>query len=165
MTIFTYYCDLFQHGEQLEKDPNKHVYYMHCISADLAMGAGIAVPFNDKFKIREQLDSVFEQGIISPDDIKSPNCIRTGRVLNLITKQRYWMKPSYADMTQSLFESRHIIDRIMMAGRAVDPEFNIHIVLPTIGCGLDKLKWNRVQQIIMDTFMGYPVEFHVCIKE
>lgn len=166
MILEVHYCDLFQYGEELERRYPNQIYYMHCISADLAMGAGIAVPFNEKFKIREQFEEAFKQGVITPDDIEVRSCIRTGQVLNLITKQKYWMKPSYSDMTDSLFNARQIVNHLLQTGRAVDPEYDIHIVLPTIGCGLDKLKWDKVQQIIMDTFMGYSsVRFHVCKKE
>ena len=38
------------------------------------------------------------------------------------------------------------------------------IAMPLIGCGLDKLKWEKVRKIIIDTFNDTDIEILVCIK-
>lgn len=163
MTIITWYGDLFDHGKDLERMHPDQVLYMHCISSDLAMGAGIAVPFNKKFHIREQFQAAFDHGIIAPNEIKHPTCIRTGSVLNLITKEKYWIKPTYDDLEESLRCAKHVMDNILKDKRMSDPVYSPYVVLPVIGCGLDKLRWPEVQKIIMKVFANYPVEFHVCV--
>lgn len=68
----------------------------HCISSDCALGAGIAVEFQKRFKIRNKLKTH------SAEELKHPACIRVGRVYNLITKKIAWGKPTYDSVEKSL---------------------------------------------------------------
>ena len=36
------------------------------------------------------------------------------------------------------------------------------IAMPIIGCGLDRLEWNKVSQIIQDLFCDIDIEILVC---
>ena len=36
------------------------------------------------------------------------------------------------------------------------------IAMPLIGCGLDRLKWNRVSQMIKDIFNDTDIEIVIC---
>ncbi|MNP82819.1 hypothetical protein D3C76_1815830 [compost metagenome] len=36
------------------------------------------------------------------------------------------------------------------------------LAMPQIGCGLDRLKWDKVSSIIQDTFADTDVEIVVC---
>lgn len=128
-------------------------YLAHCISADFALGAGIAVEFNKRFNMKQQLQN------------KHPNfieewthhgyvgfCILEDKVFNLITKERYFQKPTYDSITQALVCMKDIcifnhIDKIAM---------------PLIGCGLDRLDWNKVSNIIKEVFNDTAVEILVC---
>lgn len=38
---------------------NNEYYYVHCISADYALGAGIAKIFRDRFNMRKKLENSF----------------------------------------------------------------------------------------------------------
>ena len=38
------------------------------------------------------------------------------------------------------------------------------IAMPMIGCGLDKLNWDKVSQIIKETFKDTDIEILVCKK-
>lgn len=64
-------------------DVSDKYYLVHCISADLALGAGIAVEFNKRFNLREKLKEIpkehryFQQVVL------------IDKVFNLITKERY----------------------------------------------------------------------------
>lgn len=43
---------------------------------------------------------------------------------------------------------------------------NIHkIAMPIIGCGLDRLEWDKVSRIIKDVFQEEDIEILVCRKE
>jgi O-acetyl-ADP-ribose deacetylase (regulator of RNase III) len=37
-----------------------------------------------------------------------------------------------------------------------------HLAMPRIGCGLDRLKWEKVSVIIQDTFADMDIEIVVC---
>lgn len=128
-------------------------YLAHCISADYALGAGIAVEFNKRFDMRRKLHEQF------PDYweyMKLYNlqgeCILIERVLNLVTKEKYYHKPTYKSMKQALN---------MM--KLVCKSNNItKVAMPIIGCGLDRLQWDKVSEIIKDVFKDSDIEILVC---
>lgn len=78
---------------------NKY-YLAHCISEDCAMGAGIAVDFQKKFKLRSKLLQC---------DVEYPTCIQIGRVFNLITKAKYWHKPTYESLKSAILTMRKFV--------------------------------------------------------
>ena len=128
-------------------------YLAHCISEDFALGAGIAVEFNKRFDMRRKLNEEF------PDFSDYMNhyrlqgeCILIDRVLNLVTKQKYYHKPTYKSTRQAL----QFMKRVCEVN-------NIHkIAMPAIGCGLDRLQWDRVSEIIKKVFANTDIEILVC---
>ena len=70
-------------------------YLVHCISADFALGKGIALEFKKRFDMKNLLNSqnpdYLEQWIKIGD---KADCILIGRVFNLVTKERYFHKPT-----------------------------------------------------------------------
>lgn len=120
---------------------------VHCISSDCKMGAGIAVPMRKKFNLDEMRN-------LDPYFLKHPNCVYYNGVLNLITKAKYWHKPTMQSMKTSLEIMR---DRILILSIT-------HIVMPKIGAGLDRLAWNDVRNLLFDIFQDNPIEILVCIK-
>lgn len=77
-------CDLFK-----EYGDRDDVYFAHCISADCAMGAGIAVQFVDWFKKEYDLNL---RSLCSCNRVNEGTCIETGKLFNLVTKEHYWDK-------------------------------------------------------------------------
>ena len=139
MKLFVEKGDLFSVDEKY--------YFAHCISSDYAMGAGIAVAFQKKFRIRGVLMEL-------PNEIRHgyPDCIFTGnKVFNLITKKLYWNKPTYESLRLSLEEMKYL----------VEIEEIKYIAMPKIGCGLDRLQWGKVREIIEDIFKDVDVEILV----
>ena len=122
----------------------KNYYYAHCISSDYALGAGIAVQFQNKFHLKNRLKEV--------GDFKYPDCILIDTVFNLVTKNNYWNKPTYQSLTRSLE---------MMKQMTIDNKIN-KIAMPKIGCGLDKLQWGKVKEIIENIFKDTDIEILVC---
>lgn len=120
-------------------------YLAHCISSDCAMGAGIAVVFENKFKLRREL---LKNGFMIR---KHPTCILRGKALNLITKELYWHKPTYLTLTGALEAMKQIV---------IDESIK-YIGMPRIGSGLDKLQWNKVKEIIENVFKDLDVEIEV----
>ena len=130
-------------------------YLAHCISSDYALGAGIAVEFNKRFDMRRKLNE------------KMPNCwtfmkkhnidgfcITVDYVLNLVTKERYWHKPTYKSIEDALKSMRQACKSYGIK----------KVAMPMIGCGLDRLQWYKVSEIINKTFENEDIEILVCIK-
>lgn len=121
-------------------------YLAHCISADAKMGAGIAVQFRKRFKLTPLQD------MASRNELEVGKCYKAGRVFNLITKSKYWHKPTYETLTMALRSMKEICI-----------QESIHkVAMPEIGCGLDKLQWGRVKEILNEEFTGVAIEITIC---
>lgn len=133
-----------------------NTYYLaHCISADFGMGKGIAVQFNVYFDMKNRLNKKYPGYLrkFCCSNIHG-DCILEDQVLNLITKERYWGKPTYESITQALKKCKDICMK-----NGINK-----IAMPMIGCGLDKLNWDKVSQIIQETFKDTDIEILVCKK-
>lgn len=128
-------------------------YFAHCISADFAMGKGIVVAFNERFDMKRILQKKYPGYLTHYRNEKvGGDCILEGRVLNLITKERYFHKPTLATMKMALEKMKEICE-----------SENIHkIAMPTIGAGLDRLKWEDVVTQIKDVWRETDMEILVC---
>ncbi len=96
----------------------------HCVSADCAYGAGIAVTFKDKYgveKVRQQNKKPGQCAVTHEEDGRT--------IFHLITKRKCIDLPTYEDFTNSL---KHMRDWCV--------EHKVKSVsVPRLGCGLDKL--------------------------
>jgi len=72
-------------------------YLVHCISADFALGAGIAVQFIKEYDMRNKLKEKYPYYVFDKGD-----CILIDNVFNLITKEKCYQKPTYSDLRSSL---------------------------------------------------------------
>lgn len=128
-------------------------YLAHCISADFGMGKGIVVEFNKRFDMKRKLQTCFGGYLeeFVENDYQS-DCLMMGRVFNLITKERYWHKPTYSTIRGALE---------MMKKLAIENNIN-KIAMPVIGCGLDRLQWDKVSEIIKEVFENTDIEILVC---
>ncbi|MCQ2968549.1 MAG: macro domain-containing protein [Clostridium sp.] len=124
-------------------------YLAHCISSDFALGAGIAVQFNKHFNMRSILK--YKYPTYSWDN---GDCILENTVFNLVTKEKYWHKPTYNTLEKSLIKMRDI---------ALQKNIK-NIAMPLIGCGLDRLDWDQVKSIIENVFNDTDIQFIICIK-
>lgn len=134
-------------------------FLAHCISADFALGAGIAVEFVKRYNMRNRLNDLFSGDAVNTWDANGNcgapqgTCIRIDRVLNLVTKRNCWHKPTYEALKEALLSMRKICE-----GCCVQK-----IAMPLIGCGIDKLEWNKVSEILKETFEDTDMEILVCI--
>ena len=120
-------------------------YFAHCISGDFALGAGIAVKFDELYNMRKKLKNTVDY---IPD-----NCaILIDNVFNLVTKRKCYHKPTYASLRESLEDMIETIETLEIE----------KIAMPMIGCGLDKLDWDIVKEIIEDVFEDIDIEILVC---
>ena len=134
-------------------DVSDDYYLAHCISADFGMGKGIVIEFNKRFNMKRKLQESNPNyllywkryGMIA-------DCIKVDKVFNLITKERYFHKPTYSSLRYSLCAMRDI---------AVKNKIN-KIAMPKIGCGLDGLQYDKVEKIIKEVFKDTNIEILVC---
>ncbi len=114
----------------------------HCVSADCAYGAGIAVTFKDKYgveKVKQQNKKPGECAVTQEEDGKT--------IFHLITKRKCTDLPTYGDFTNSLTHMRDWCVKHRVKSVSV----------PRLGCGLDKLDFQRVQEILNKVFTGVDI--------
>lgn len=161
--------DLFRYIE--EHKENGGIAVAHCISRDLAMGAGIAKKFTE-YGIKSTLQYFVEhQGSLDGVDSiwtvgnKYNTPLYNVIVHNLITKEHYWEKPTYESITKSIMSMR---DSIIKANNYYAGYNNALVVktltMPRIGCGLDRLNWETVSNIIKQEFKDTDIDIIVCLQ-
>ena len=126
-------------------------YLAHCISGDYALGAGIAKVFDEVYNMRFKLHRDYE----IPDGKKYANVGRAllvDNVFNLVTKSRFFFKPTYDTLYDALLDMRDQCEEKSIA----------KLAMPLIGCGLDCLKWDRVKDMIEDVFDQTDIEILIC---
>ena len=125
---------------------------VHCISADFALGAGIAKQFQLKYKTRDELKERRPRYTWHGGDCLGTGTHNTRVVFNLVTKEHYWDKPEYKDLEDALIE----LKEICQVGSYTK------LAMPLIGCGLDKLEWPIVKSMIEKTFDYSNIDILVC---
>lgn len=83
------------------------------------------------------------------------DCILEGCVLNLVTKERYYEKPTIITMRLALQKMKKICIK----------EGITKIAMPTIGAGLDRLKWDEVKNQIENVFWDTDIEILICKRK
>jgi hypothetical protein len=134
-----------EHGDLFELDTTHSL--AHCVSVDLAMSKGIAKGFRDKYRQLEELRAQNPQ-IGSVCYIPS----RPGHyAFYLVTKAKYFHKPMYESLESSLQALKTLCVDLHVRQLAV----------PRLGCGLDKLSWERVIRMLEAIFADTAVEITV----
>ena len=138
-------------GDLFESDEKYTL--VHCISADCAMGAGIAKTFDSKMpKMKKLLKRTIRENNMQGYFAILYQGERN--VINLITKERYWHKPTYSSLKASLLNAKKIAIRNDIK----------YLAMPVIGCGLDRLQWSKVSVIIKEVFADTDIEIVVYHK-
>lgn len=123
-------------------------YLAHCISADFAMGAGVAKQIDELFDMRAALKELWGGEVEAMENC----CLPVGNVLNLVTKDKHWQKPTLQSLREALEDMKLLAQ-----------EQHIRkIAMPKIGCGLDRLNWDDVSPIIQEVFDKTDIEILVC---
>lgn len=132
---------------------------VHCISADLAMGAGIAKEFARR-GVKAELQRDF-QGYVEVGDCLVSDATDWRCEFSLVTKEKYWQKPTYETMRMALEDAKDLCD---LCEETISYGYTMKLAMPRIGCGLDKLEWSKVKAIIEEVFADTDVEILVCVK-
>lgn len=133
-----------------DTDQNGDVCLAHCVSQDLAMGKGIAVLFKKKFgrvpELKAQNAKIGECAILTRKASTT-----TAFIYYMITKARYFHKPTYTSLRQSLeYTKNHMV-----------AHHQTELKMPRIGCGLDGLEWKQVRRLIQETFQHTSIQITV----
>lgn len=135
---------LQEYSENLFNCP-KGTYFVQCGSADLALAAGIAVQFNERFDIKNRIRENYPNGVYDTlygERMWKVECIFKDPVFTLITKEHHYDKPTYKALKTALIKLKKKMH-----------ELGIHqVAMPMIGCGLDRLNWGRVRNHIVSVF-------------
>lgn len=129
---------------------SEEFHLLHCVSADLKLNQGIALEFRRKFGHLQHLKlqrpkktevAYFQLG--------------TRYIINLVTKDKFWQKPTLEDMYNSLRNLRLFCQ-----------EFEIqNLAMPKIGCGLDQLDWPTVLRMIRYIFHKSEINIQIFSKQ
>lgn len=128
-------------------------YLAHCISADYALGAGIAKQFRDIYNMRTRLKKDYPLATGLPENMFVGQALPVANVYNLVTKTKAFQKPTYESVRAALEDMR-------------DDMLENHIdklAMPRIASGLDRLDWTRVREIIEEVFEDTDIKILVCI--
>ncbi|KAG5875603.1 hypothetical protein JTB14_009754 [Gonioctena quinquepunctata] len=122
----------------------------HGISADGKLGAGIAKSFDNIFSLGEEIK---ESRPITGSVITTK---RNGRIIyNLVTKTKYWEKPTLETMWSCLVE---------MKKKIVENKVT-KLAIPKIGCGLDKMNWNTIKNMITYILKDVEIDIIICVVQ
>lgn len=122
----------------------------HCISSDFALGAGIAKIFA-QMGVKKRLCAEFPKiwgGRGYCLFVELDGAVAADLVANLVTKERYFNKPTLKTLRQALEDLRR---------QAIERGIS-KLAMPKIGCGLDKLQWEDVRDVIKDVFDNDEIE-------
>jgi O-acetyl-ADP-ribose deacetylase (regulator of RNase III) len=119
---------------------------VHCVSQDLNMGKGIAVEFKSRFGQVDELAS-YNKVVGEVTYLKDTNRF----IFYLITKERYWKKPTVTTLEKSLIDLKNVCLKNNIKA----------LSMPKIGCGLDGLIWDKVKIVIDKVLVTAGIEVFV----
>lgn len=122
----------------------------HCVSADFALGAGVAKEFTRRYNMRDKLKEQYRH--LWTTERAIGQALLVDNTYNLVTKLLYWHKPTYETLQAALnsLKEQCIQNKVR------------YLAMPTIGCGLDRLNWNTVFDMICKTFENVKINILIC---
>lgn len=122
----------------------------HCVAEDMSMGAGVAVTFRKTFRrVGDLLNQHVKTGGLAVLDEKDRF------IYYLVTKERSTGKPTLRTLWSSLTcLKNHMVENNIKK-----------LAIPQIGCGLDRLNWSDVKQMLEYLFKDEDVEILVYILD
>ena len=122
--------------------------FAHCVSKDLRMGAGIAKKFREIYgRVDELRNQNKEIGEIA--ELKD----RDTYIFYMVTKERFHCKPTYEDL-------RNCLNNLKLRCNTLNIT---KLAIPRIGCGLDRLNWMIVRQMLNEIFEDGGIHILVCV--
>jgi len=127
-------------------------FLVQCISSDFEMGLGLASEFNSRYDLRNKIIEYYRKKPWAGTGY----ClvVPSTNVLNLVTKDKYWMKPTYKTIRMALDSAK-----MYCLSKGISK-----LAMPLLGSGLDELSWDRVSIIVKEVFNDSDIEILVCKK-
>jgi hypothetical protein len=122
-------------------------YLAHCISADFALGAGIAKKFDEVYNMRFKLFKNYDNY-----EYEGGDALPVDNTFNLVTKKKCYHKPTYESVREALEVMKEIMINLDVT----------KLAMPRIASGLDRLDKDRVYDIICEVFEDTDVEILIC---
>ena len=119
----------------------------HCISGDFALGAGIAKTFDNVYNMRFKLFKQYDNYTYTKG-----TALIVDNVFNLVTKAKYWHKPTYQSVQEALEMMKDQCEHLSIT----------KLAMPKIASGLDRLEWDKVYDIICEVFEDTDMEIVIC---
>ena len=142
-------------GDLFNNNVKEPYCYAHCISADFALGAGIAVEFDRRFNMRQKLRHNYPMFIEKFDEMQKHGrfgtCLAEGNVLNLVTKLRCFEKPTRKSVLESLLSAKEICNENGIST----------ICMPKIAAGLDRRPWKETEADILNIWKNTKMKIYV----
>ena len=138
----------YVHGNILQYPGN----IAHCFSSDMKMGKGLALKLNRTYPNMKQ-DCKLHSYVPIGSSISYFVPHENKHILNLVTKERFYDKPSYYSLSRSLSSLEKQI-----AAKGIT-----EIALPKIRCGLDGLNRDTVFRLIKRKFVNSNVNVIIYI--
>lgn len=135
-------------------DEEKDYTLVHCISADFALGAGIAKQFA-AMGVKKQLKKQYSANKWRGKGYCLMVTAGGYNVANLVTKEICYNKPTLDNLVSALVDLKAQIGQKKIT----------KLAMPQIGCGLDKLKWSEVSAAIKEIFENEDIDIHVWIYD
>lgn len=136
----------------------------HCISADAAMGAGVALALVRKYPdLKPTVQSVLKTTHLDTSVghvVFYADSYSHTLVANMVTKQNYWDKSTTMPSGHYLKNLKKCLENVR---NVMDGLNEKKLVMPKIGCGLNRCNWNDVLQLIDEVFGNSDIEITVCV--
>lgn len=136
----------------------------HCISADAAMGAGVALALVRKYPdLKPTVQSVLKTTHLDTSVghiVFYADSYSHTLIANMVTKQNYWDKSTTMPSGHYLKNLRECLENVRSVMDGLNEK---KLVMPKIGCGLDRCDWNDVLQIVDEVFGNSDIEITVCV--
>ena len=136
----------------------------HCISADAAMGAGVALALVRKYPdlkptVRSILKTTHSDTLVGHVVFYADSYSHT-LIANMVTKQNHWDKSTTMPSGYYLKNLKECLENVRSV---MDGLSEKKLAMPKIGCGLDRCSWGDVLQLIDDAFGNSDIEITVCV--
>ena len=124
----------------------KKYIVVHCVSSDFEMGIGVA---RTLATLEPTLRPMMRKAhpMVSEDRFAPFTAVWEsveGRcICNLVTKHKYFQKPTLDTLRISIMTLGSVLERMIPSG-------DIHISMPMIASGADKIKWNKTESLLKE---------------
>lgn len=125
----------------------------HCISADCAMGAGIAKTFRRLYPaMPNYVLNKLQTNHVSFPAVVSYTGADKRLVYNLVTKGKYWQKSTADTIARTLITLRN----------GLVAKHKTQLYIPLIGAGLDRVPWSKTEANLQRIFANTDITITVC---